>query len=293
MRRAARASAALLIAMAGVVSVTSPADAATCADARGVSAVADFNDGAGGGITSGCDRSGAGKTAIQVFQAVGYTFTRNHDGSICQINGKPSDARCGRLGDQYWGLWWSDGKSGEWVYSQQGGDALRPEAGWSVGWAWQGPSGRRPPGMAPAVHQSTPTPTPTPTPKPSSPTESSTDEGATSGPVKNQPQESTGAMPSASSPGAGTTPTVSTSPRTTASPTATQAATTRPSRTSSATVAPTDSDDAETAAAPPPGSISAEGDPSEDGLPGWVPVGLVVGLSGAAAAAVAFRRRGV
>ncbi len=167
--RASGLVAATLVAAAGLVgfSGVGPAAAASCTTS-GITAVVDYNDGAGGGTSTSCDRTTSSANAAKVFGDVGVTMDRNPDGSVCKVNGKPAGATCGRLGNQYWSLWWSNGTSGKWVYSQSGVDGLTVPKNGSVAWAWQGPGGRRQPAVAaPVVHPApTPRPTPKPTPKP-------------------------------------------------------------------------------------------------------------------------------
>ncbi len=166
-RPAAGLVAATLVAAAGLVGLgAGPAAAAACTTS-GITAVVDYNDGAGGGTQSSCDATKSATNAARVFGQVGVKMARNPDGSVCQVNGKPVNAQCGHLGDQYWSLWWSNGTSGTWVYSQSGVDGLSVPKNGSVAWAWQGPGGRRQPAVAAPVVHPAPTPSPTPRPKPS------------------------------------------------------------------------------------------------------------------------------
>ena len=126
---------ATLVATAGLVGLqVGPAAAASCSTS-GHTAVVD-GGAAGGGTTSACDRSTGSRKAVAVFGAVGVDMRRNPDGSVCQVNGRPSGASCGGLGNQYWGLFWSNGQDGQWIYAQQGVDQLSIPTNGSVAWAW-------------------------------------------------------------------------------------------------------------------------------------------------------------
>ena len=151
-----------------VLGTTSPAHAAACSGATGVTAVVDFNE-LGGGVTAGCDPDGHGQSASRVFADAGYTLIADprSAGFVCQVNGKPAaGAECNE-NDAYWSLWWSDGKSGEWVYSQQGAAGLRLRDGYYVAWSWhEGPGRAATPDVNPTPHQDT-EPTAKPSDRPS------------------------------------------------------------------------------------------------------------------------------
>lgn len=146
----ARLCAGALLAAAGMVGLTGlvagPASAAVC-DGAGISVVVDYNDGAGGGTRTYCVKDGAGKTATQVFTAAGLTLGRGQSQSICQVDGRPTDATCQGLGKTYWSLWVSDGKGG-WKYADNGADQQVVPADSAIAWAWQGPSGERKPDVS-------------------------------------------------------------------------------------------------------------------------------------------------
>ena len=50
------------------------------------------------------------------------TYVQRQPGFVCRINGAPASDPCVNTppADAYWGLWWSDGKSGSWTYSSVG-----------------------------------------------------------------------------------------------------------------------------------------------------------------------------
>jgi hypothetical protein len=158
--------------LAGAVTA-SPASAATCSSGSGVSVVVDFG-GLGGGVRTDCAPDGAGKSASSLFSGAGYdlAYVQNEPGFVCRVDNlpSPSDQACVNTPPEsaYWSLWWSDGTSGSWSYSNYGVGSLKVPDGAYVGFAWVSGS-KSPPGVPAATHASSPTPTPSaaPTVKPS------------------------------------------------------------------------------------------------------------------------------
>ena len=277
------AAVTLAVAAAGVV-ISSPARAATCRSASGVSVVVDFHQ-LGGGAQSACDAGGAGEYADQQFSDAGYTLTPvdNEQGFVCRVNGLP-DTQCARTppADAYWSLWWSDGKSGTWKYSSVGVTSLKVPAGGYVALSWQKGNAQAPPRTAAVSHSP-----PSPTSAPSSPT---------SAPPSSHPTRAP--QPSATASG----PIAPSSGQATASSTATSQGSSKarkhdrakPSQAPSARARASGSSDATEAAAPVSGIDP--GDPSgasgSAGLPGWVaPAAIVVLFAGTGAVMLA-RRKG-
>ena len=202
MRLAARLVAALLLSAATTALPVAPAQAAACPSGDGVTVVVDYHE-LGGGVAQVCDAGGAGKTAAAQLTAAGFALTRvqRQPGFVCRVKGEPAEDPCVNTPptDAYWGLWWSDGKSGSWTYSSQGVDALRGPEGGSVAMSWNGSATKSAPGVAPAVHASSPSPSPKPTPKPTkkpSPQPDSAQSGSTGpdspGPSGSGPTSTTG-----------------------------------------------------------------------------------------------------
>jgi hypothetical protein len=130
-----------------------PAEAAACSDAGGVTVVVD-----GTGLTGSLSQTcvgGSGK-ATALFGDAGHTLTRvqRFPGAVCKVDGEPADSSCVNMPptNAYWGLFWSDGKSGSWAYSSAGVDNLEVPAGGSVALAWQSSNGRRNPAAEPPDH---------------------------------------------------------------------------------------------------------------------------------------------
>ena len=165
----ARLAAAVLATSAaglGLVSGTSaPAAAAACSGATGVTVVVDHGA-LGGGVDQACNGNGGGNVAATQFTSAGYslTYVQQQPGFVCRINGEPASDPCVRTppSNAYWGLWWSDGRSGTWSYSSLGAGALTIPDGGYVAFAWQSGS-QNAPNVVPTPHASTPTPAPTPT----------------------------------------------------------------------------------------------------------------------------------
>ena len=283
MKHFARSLGALALVVVGVGFVPAPATAAYCGTS-GVHVVVD-RAALGGGVSTGCMKTTTRVTADRAFPGAGFPlrYVTDFPGAVCQVSGLPSDTACKDMppGNAYWGLFEAHG--GGWKYSTSGVGGVRLNPGDSVAFVWQNGGDRDQPGAAPGR---TTFPTQKPTQKPSAkPTP----------PPTNKPKSATGKAPASK-----TSTKASTAP--TASPSASASASAKPtakaSKSASASASPsvTPSDDAtETAQQPEAetGPVATEDKPAEDGLPGWVPAGVVVGLSGAAAAAVAWRRRGV
>jgi hypothetical protein len=285
------AAAATLPAAAYAGMPASPASAATCASADGVSVVVDFHE-LGGGVRTACVPGGGGDTAASLFPAAGFplTYVQRQPSFVCRVSGAPADDPCVNTPpvDAYWALFWSDGKSGSWTYATTGVGSLKIPEGGYVAFSWNGSSARSTPGASPSPHAAAePTPTKAPTMAPT--------HGTTHGP---------GPAGSGSGPG---NPSGSASPTADASGDATAAPTReagkgdrkgdQPSASASVDASPTaeDSapDDATSADAAPMSAEATDPDDSDDpGLPSWVaPVAIVVLFGAAGGAALARRRR--
>lgn len=150
--------AALLGVAAVAVSPAGPAAAAACASGSGVTVVVNSE--------VGCDTNGGG-SAMSNFGDAGHSL-QNYRGFVCRVDGLPaSSSVCNGYppADAYWGLFWSDGKSGTWVYSSEGAATLDvPKGGW-VAFVWQNSDTKRYPSMRPVSAAPAPAPT-TKAPKP-------------------------------------------------------------------------------------------------------------------------------
>lgn len=279
--------AAGLLAATGVLLTPAPAAHAAasnaCPGATGVTVVVDFNElPAGAEHQVGCSADASGR-AIDHFRRAGFTLTEHatQQDYTCQVNGQPSDRDC-LANDAFWSLWWSDGKSGTWVFSTSGVTSLRVPAGGYVAFAWHEGSGKAaPPDVAPTPRVATPTPTPTPT--------KGTETGSSSGSTGGKGDKGTkGSDATPTAPGTSATP--STTPSASASPTG------RPTTTTSGTSGPTDASSsavpgAEDITAGPETGDVAHTDDGSGPVPTWAVVGLGVGVLGAAGAVPLIRRR--
>ena len=282
-----RSAAAVLVTAAagglGCLVTPAAASAAACPGSAGVTVVVEYGA-LGSGTSTGCAAEGGGQTADRLLKDTGHalTYVQRFPGFVCRIDGLPADDPCVNTppADAYWGLWWSDGKTGEWSYSSLGAGSLAIPAGGYVAMVWDGSTGTVRPQADPAPHPTTPTPTPTPTPtKKPSPTPTAT------------PTPSPSATPSASS-----------SPASPSGPTAAPSKTKKPKP--SPSPSPSETTSAPTSEAPADEQTEAGGvvedpvDPSDTteagddgGLPVWVAPVVVVVLLGAAGAVAVARRR--
>jgi hypothetical protein len=297
-------AAVVLTAAASAGAPLAPAGAAACPSADGVSVVVDFHE-LGGGVRQVCDTGGAGTVAAEQFADAGFALTRvqRQQGFVCRVDGVPANDPCVNTppGDAYWGLWWSDGKSGSWSYSTQGVDSLKVPAGGYVALSWNGSSTKSPPGAAPSPHPAQPTPAPGPTAQPPSSGGGGGGGGGgagggnqTSSPTSGAPGPA--ASPSGAEPTAGPTAgpsedrtrhgekdTVKGREKDGAKDRDASPGDTSPSASASAGATP----------GPEPAATADAADPSDDGLPAWVaPAGIALLFAAAAGTAVVRRRRG-
>ena len=285
----ARAAAVLVVGLLCLapLSAAPPAAAATCTDGRGVSVVVDFGA-LGGGVQTSCDADGGDKKASAIFadSGVALTYAQRAAGFVCRVDGVPTSDPCVNTApaDAYWGLWWSDGTSGKWVYSSLGTASLTVPVGGSVGFAWNSGTRTAPGATPPVAAAAAPT-------APSSPraTPSSGTDGGRQGPgggAAAQPAPSnaptaaaTGTPSTAATPGADATRTPARTPRRTD-----RAATDAPSATPVTPGAEEPTESTET--------VEESAATTDDGgLPGWV-VLAVLALVFVGAGVVAVRRRG-
>jgi len=286
-------AAAVLAAAAGFALPSAPASAAACPSNDGVTVVVDFHE-LGGGVQSACVADGGGDTAAQLFGAAGFSlsYVQRQPGFVCRVDGVPADDPCVNTppGDAYWGLWWSDGKSGSWSYATTSAGGQRVPEGGYVGFSWNGSSTRSTPGLTPA-----PRPTATPTP---SPTKSPSHQPSSSAPPSSQPSQQGSVTPSASAssdpsdPSGPSQPSKSSKSSKPAKPGDKKSRSAKPS--ASATSAMPSASESPSESADDVVPTSAEPAEPDGGLPAWVAPAAIVMLFGAAgAAAVVRRRRGV
>lgn len=282
-------AAVILTAAASLAVPLAPASASTCATASGVTVVVDFHD-LGGGSQAVCDAGGAGKTAAAQFADAGFALTRvaSQRGFVCRVENKPESDPCQRTppADAYWGVWWSDGKSGSWTYASQGVDSLTVPEGGYVALSWNGSTARSAPGTSPTPH---PAASPSPSSQPSSPHASPSGHNtppasghATSAPTSS-PTTAAGSPSASGSPSAGASPVGHRKKD--------RSATSGPSALASDSAS--SSPDVSPGTDGPAPAASDPADPGDSGLPGWVaPAAIGLLFVGAAGTAVVRRRRG-
>lgn len=310
-RRLASVLAAVLTSTAAGAVLAPSAVAASGYCPRGAGATVVVDRGSlGGGTSIGCDPAGANTSASTVVPRVGFpiTYVARQPGFVCRVAGLPDASRetCGSTppSTAYWGLFWSDGRSGTWTYASVGVGSLRVPAGGFIGWRFQDGGARSAPSVAPvSPRAAAPSPRPKPSPSPSPTRRASAAPKPTSAPpaTRKPPAPTSSPKPPASTSGspraaASKRPA---SPRPTAVRSKKAAARTTPSTTPSAAAVDTESADptaqpASASPAPTAGDLSAgeraQGS-SGPGLP-LVAGGLLVALL-TAAGVLAWRRRGV
>lgn len=275
-----RVAAVALVAAAAGVGYAEPAQADACADADGVTVVVDFHE-LGGGVSQVCDPDGGGHSAAKLFTDNGFplTYVSRQPGFVCRVSGKPADDPCVNTppSDAYWGLFWSDGKSGSWTYSTVGAGSQKVPDGGYVAFSWQGDAGKSLPGVTPRKHGSgKPTKTPEPTHSPTPSHEAS---------ASPSPTRSESATASA------------TSPSTTGSPTA--PSTTKKPHPAESSASPVE-ESASSASASPVAVGSDTNDPdgsatsstSSGAIAGWMVPAVLVLVAGTAGVTAYVRRRG-
>jgi len=291
--------AAALVAAAGLVGISSgPAAAALCSG-KGVNVVVDFN-GLGGGVQKSCDPGGAGRSARDVFPAAGFklTYAQREPGFVCRVQNAPQSDPCGNASptNAYWGLYWSNGKSGKWTYSSSGVGGTSVPSGGFIAFSWQNGGSADPPGVRPVNSQPAPaTKSPTKKATPKSPTKKSTKQADAGSQSTNAPDQTAASKPTKKS-GAAAEGTAKAKAKAKASKSARAKAraskSPSASASSSASAASEPSDDASSDVSSTKQVDSAFAPEDEQGgLPVWVPVVVIVALAGAAGGAAWWRRR--
>jgi hypothetical protein len=290
-----------LAAASGLVGLSATPAAAALCSGKGVNVVVDFH-GLGGGVQKGCDPSGAGRTGNKVFPAAGFTlaYVTNSAGFVCRVKGSPSGNVCSQTppANAYWGLYWSDGKSGKWTYSSSGVGGTKVSNGGFLAFSWQNGGTNDPPGSAPRNSQPAPTKTPTKSPTKTPAKGAGGGQGGGGGSattkVTKTPKPTKAATAAATR---AAKPAASASAKAKAKANAAKASAkasssakpgTSPSASASATAQA--SDDANPDATKM-ASSSFKSEDDQDGLPTWIPVAVFVVLVGASAGAVWWRRR--
>lgn len=281
------AAGVLFIPAAGAEAVPQRA-AAACPGATGITVVVDFNElpAGGGQVQAGCDADGGGRAAAN-FRDAGFALADHptQPGYVCQVGGQPADGNCIE-NDAFWSLWWSDGKSGKWVFSSDGAYALKVPAGGYVAFSWHQGGGRATaPDAVPTPRQPASTPTP---PASSTPAETGNGDQGTKGDGK----EGKGGKGNQSSPSAqpSDSASASASPSATPSSTASESGASDSASASAAETGTAVPDVADITDGPVTDTARLEGD-DEGTFPTWAVGGLAVGVLGAAGAVPLIRRR--
>ncbi len=287
------AAATILVAAAGLTGST-PAYAAACSTATGVTVVVDFHE-LGGGLHQVCDAGGGGEKASALFPDNDFplNYVQRQPGFVCRVSGEPADDPCVNTppANAYWGLWWSDGTSSGWSYSSVGVGSLTIPDGGSVALSWNGSSSKSPPGAPPPQHSAQPTGKPEPTKPPPTqagppPTSGGGTSGSSGGGTGTNDTASPGAAPSGAAAGKRQRLGPENGPGRNRNR---QEETDGPGETDAASPSAEDSTDADTSPTASDPSASAD----DSALPVWVGPVAVGGLLGVAAVATYLRRRTV
>lgn len=131
--------AGLLLAPALLLVPQTAAYADTCSSEKGVSLVVDYGS-LGGGVDTECEDDAPTATAWDMFaDEFQLTEVQAIPKFACRIDGLPEDVNCqsGPQGNEYWGLFLTDGTSGEWEFATKGAGQLKIPEGGAVAFAWQ------------------------------------------------------------------------------------------------------------------------------------------------------------
>ncbi|HNJ77985.1 MAG TPA: hypothetical protein PKX56_01415 [Marmoricola sp.] len=271
--------------VAGVGLWSAPAQAAVCQGSNGVTVVVDHTGvpgGSGRGIDTDCVSSNGSIPARSLFRSAGVSMvdTSRFPGLVCLVNSLPApNPGCVMAppADAFWGLYWSNGRDGNWIFSSIGVDGLRVPNGGSVAWVWQGGS-RVNPRVKPPINGSADASQP--------------GAGQSAPAVAKKPGATKQVRPHRKS--ASTGPTGTPAPSGSASPSPSQSTppvttTAEPEQGATQLASSTPTAEADTA---PAVKDDLAGPKSEgSGLPTWIPVTLLVALSLAIGVAIAVRRR--
>ena len=100
----------------GALALSGTAEAAgSPCSGSGVDVVVDYGA-LGGGVAQGCAPDAGGQTGDKVFDAAGYPlqYVPDQPGFVCAVSGKPAACKMPGAGDPWWGLFFSNGKTGTW-----------------------------------------------------------------------------------------------------------------------------------------------------------------------------------
>ncbi len=310
------ATAALVAAVAGVgvpAAVAAPVAPAADCSSSGAIVVVDFNE-LGGGSQAVCRPDGGGQKASTLFTQSGFPlrYASRQPGFVCRVSGLPTSDPCVNTApaDAYWGLWWSDGRSGDWTYSSLGAASLTiPERGY-VAFAWDQREGEVRPGFDPVPRQApapTRPPSQQPTPQPGSGSGNGAGNGEGNGSGGSGQQSGTGGGQGSTpvEPSASAVPSPSASLRVPAEsnvPSPSGGPTRKPSRKPSGEPSASPTEPAPSTSAAVPSDLptvadldaaptSAEPEAADDGLPSYVAPALIVVLFAVAGAVFLLRRR--
>ena len=211
------------------------------------------------------------------------------------MNASPTNA--------YWGLYWSDGKSGKWTYSSSGVGGTSVPNGGFLAFSWQNGGSADPPGAAPVNSKPAPAtkaPTKTATKAPTKKAHEASRTRTRGRPVPTRPSEATPDQPTKTQEAAGASPqeegrqgearTCVEAGKAKAKAKASASASASSSASESAAADPSDEASPDATSAEQVDSAFAP-EEEQGGLPVWVPVVVILALAGAAGGTAWWRRR--
>lgn len=129
---------ALALAAAATLTLTGAADASgSLCSTKGVDVVVDYGS-LGGGVAEGCATHSA-STADKAFDVAGYQlqYVPDQPGFVCAVAGKPAQCKMPGSGDPWWGLFYSNGKTGTWKMAPVAVTKLKVPANGAVAMVWE------------------------------------------------------------------------------------------------------------------------------------------------------------
>ncbi|HEY6932057.1 MAG TPA: hypothetical protein VI452_01560 [Marmoricola sp.] len=105
---------------------------------QGVDVVVDYGD-LGGGVARGCAPHAAGQSGDKAFDAAGYPlqYVPDQPGFVCAVGHKPAQCKMPGSGDPWWGLFFSNGRSGSWKMAPVAVTKLKVPEGGAVAMVWE------------------------------------------------------------------------------------------------------------------------------------------------------------
>ncbi len=279
-----RLVAGAVLALAAGLVAPAPAQAAACPAGQGVTVVVDRGQ-LGGGTSTVCESDGGGDYASTIFTDAGFalTYVQRTPGFVCRVDGQPTaeqdDCVNTPPANAYGGLFWSNGTSGDWAYSNAGVGSLKVPEGGSVALVWQSSDQRRQPSVPPPAQAAS---------SPSSSPSQTASQSPTANPSQDPSSQATSSQATSQAPSATSAP----SQQQASSPSGSATATPTAGATRSDSAAPSEKPPASPTETASPTASAATSPVTTDPMPpnegGGLPTWIVVLVLGALGAGVTF-----